>query len=80
MKDREPILLNDIVSDTDNKYQVIVKIATKIKEQFELTGERDETLIIKTLEEATHPKTPVPSSARNVSEQKKAKIIMPGDL
>jgi hypothetical protein len=49
---REPFYtLDDFVSEGENKYQVIVEIAANIKRQFELSGERDDSLIMRVLEE-----------------------------
>lgn len=65
-KDREFfILLDDILSDSGNKYQTIVKIAAKIKEQLELTGEGDATIITKILNELKQKKDEKNSSGSN---------------
>jgi hypothetical protein len=49
---REPFYtLDDFVSEGENKYQVIVEMAADIKRQFELSGERDDSLILRALEE-----------------------------
>lgn len=65
-KDRELfILLDDILSDSGNKYRTIVKIAAKIKEQLELTGERDSVIITKILNELKQKKDEKNSSGSN---------------
>lgn len=52
-EEKEPLLfiLDDFVGEGENKYQVIVKIATEINRRFELSNEKDNTLLLKVLEE-----------------------------
>lgn len=45
------VLLDDVLHKSDNKYHVIVKIAGEIKEIFDLSGERNDTLVTKKLNE-----------------------------
>lgn len=52
-EEKEPLLfiLDDFVEEGENKYQVIVKIAAEINRRFELSNEKDNTLLLKVLEE-----------------------------
>ena len=52
MKKEGPFIMpEDVLREGENKYQTIVKISTEIKRRLELGGERDDTLILKVLDE-----------------------------
>jgi hypothetical protein len=44
-------MVEEIIKDGKSKYEIIVEIAEKIKNQIELSGERDDSIVFKTLKE-----------------------------
>lgn len=51
-EEKQPYIIpDDVVGEGENKYDAIVRIATEIKRRFEITGQRDNSIISKILEE-----------------------------
>jgi hypothetical protein len=44
-------IVHKLLEKEENTYRLIIKMAKEIKDKFDLQGERDDTLILKVLEE-----------------------------